>query len=56
MNLLRFLARAFIDVFGITPPPPEKQDRMAWVIAGMLVGVLLVMAAALVLVFHYLHS
>ena len=32
MRLLLFLARAFIQVFGITQPTPEQERRAAWFI------------------------
>ena len=45
MNLLRFLANAFINTFGITQPSERAANRAAWFIA-----VLLVLVIALVFV------
>ena len=42
---LRILVDAFVNTFGITPPTPETEARAGRVIAAMLVGVLVVIAA-----------
>jgi hypothetical protein len=47
MNPFRFLARVFIDVFGITHPTEQQEKRAAWFICsllGLVVALLLVMA------------
>ena len=45
MPLLLFLARAFIQTFGITQPSPSQERRAAWFIgAAMLLIVLGVLA------------
>lgn len=41
---LRILVDAFVNTFGITPPTPETEARAGRVIAGMLVGVLVLLA------------
>ena len=56
MRFLRFIARTFIDTFGITHPAPENEDRIAWFIGAMLLGILAIMASALLIAFHYLHA
>ena len=56
MKLIRFISRTFIDVFGITHPSAENEDRAAWFIAFMLLAVLGAIAFFLILAFHYLHS
>jgi hypothetical protein len=42
---MRILVDAFVNTFGITPPAPETEARAGRVIAGMLVGVLVVLVA-----------
>lgn len=49
MQLLLFLARAFIQTFGITQPTPERERRFAWFLAGMMLLVLGLVAATGVL-------
>ena len=46
MPLLLFLARAFVQTFGITQPTPQQERRAAWFIATLL----LVIVAALAVV------
>ncbi len=36
MKLLLFLARAFIQTFGITQPTPERERRVAWLLAALM--------------------
>ena len=36
MPLLLFIARAFIQTFGITEPSPAQQRRAAWFIGALL--------------------
>ena len=40
MKLLLFLSNAFINTMGITQPSPQAANRVAWIIALMLAGVL----------------
>ena len=40
MKLLRFLANAFINTFGITQPSERTANRAAWFIAILLVLVI----------------
>ena len=46
VNPLRFLVDAFVNTFGITRPSPRQETQAGWFIAGMLVIVLLAVAAA----------
>lgn len=56
MPLLLFLARAFIQTFGITQPTPERERRVAWFLAGlMLLVVVLVTGAGFVLHAWFAH-
>ncbi len=41
MNPFRFLARVFIDVFGITHPTEQQQRRAVWFICS-LIGLVLI--------------
>ena len=55
MPLLLFLARAFIQTFGITQPTPQQERRAAWFI-GILLSVIaaaVVSAFASFVVLHY---
>ncbi len=36
MGFLLFLARAFINTFGITQPGPDAERRAAWFIGSLL--------------------
>lgn len=49
MPLLLFLARSFIQTFGITQPTPERERRVAWMLVGLMLLVVLVVVAAGVL-------
>ena len=53
MPVLLFLARAFINTFGITQPTPEKERRAAYFIGTTLT---LVLAGIAVLLLLFLHS
>jgi hypothetical protein len=55
MKFLRYIATAFINVFSITQPSPENEDRAAWFIAIMLLAVLGVVTTAAALTVHYLR-
>jgi hypothetical protein len=46
VNPLRFLVDAFVNTFGITPPTKQNEVRAGRVIALMLAGVLVFLAAA----------
>jgi hypothetical protein len=45
MNILRFIANAFIDTMGITKPSPEAEKRAVWFIVIMLSVVIAGVAA-----------
>lgn len=45
MKFLLFISNAFINTMGITQPSPRTANRAAWIIAAMLLGVLLCVAA-----------
>jgi hypothetical protein len=42
MGITRLVARVFIDFFSITPPSPEEERRVNWILFAM---TLLVIAA-----------
>ncbi|MBE7159351.1 MAG: hypothetical protein INR62_13130 [Rhodospirillales bacterium] len=44
MQLLLFLSRAFIQTFGITQPTPERERRIAWMLAALMLLVVTVVA------------
>jgi hypothetical protein len=46
MRPLLYLSNAFINTFGITQPSQKSAIRAAWFIAGLLVLVVAVVAAA----------
>lgn len=57
MQLLLFLARAFIQTFGITQPTPERERRIAWMLAGlMLLVVFVVVAVGMLLHTWFTHG
>ena len=47
MPLLLFLARVFVNTFGITQPSPQLERRAAWFIGILLAVVVLLSVAAL---------
>jgi hypothetical protein len=49
MNLLRFLASAFINFFGITQPSPEEETRASLFIAFLFLSMLVMLGAILFL-------
>ena len=54
--MLLFLARAFIQTFGITQPTPERERRVAWLLAGlMLIVVALVVGTGFMLHVWFAH-
>lgn len=55
MPLLLFLARAFINTFGITQPTPANERRAAWFIGILLFFIVLGMIAALSAFLHVPH-
>lgn len=56
MPFLLFLARAFIQTFGITQPTPERERRVAWFLVGlMLLVVVLVTGTGLLLQAWFAH-
>ncbi len=50
MRFLEFIARWFINFFGITQPTPQQERQAAWFISGLLVLILLVAAGVFFLV------
>lgn len=46
MPLLLFIARAFIQVFGITQPTPQQERRAAWFIGALLFVIVAAVIAA----------
>ncbi len=48
MGLIRFITRAFIDVFGITHPTP-KQERQAEIFITVLLSIIVVGLLSVVL-------
>jgi hypothetical protein len=55
MNPFYLLARAFIDVFGITHPTPRQERRAAWFICTLLALILLGIAAFFLGAYVLLH-
>lgn len=45
MSFLLFLARAFVNTFGITQPGPQTERRAAWFIGTLLALIVLGMVA-----------
>jgi hypothetical protein len=56
MVLLRYLALAFIDTFGITHPSVEARDRSARYIALLMVSLLGFLCVAIFLAIHILSN
>ncbi len=50
MPVLLFLARAFIQTFGITQPGPRQERRAAWFIGAALLVILLGVLACIALI------
>lgn len=46
MPFLLFIARAFIQTFGITQPTPEGERRAAWFIGALLFVIVAAVVAA----------
>ena len=55
MGPLKFITRCFIDFFSITQPTPEEERKASWFIAGLLVLVVLGVAAAFGIVILSFH-
>jgi hypothetical protein len=55
MKLLRYLAEAFIDTFGITRPASDEQDRATRYIAVLLVALVLLLCATIAFSVHAIH-
>ena len=49
MHPILFLSRAFIQTFGITQPTPERERRIAWFLAGLVLLVIGLVAGVAVL-------
>jgi len=56
MSLFDSLAGAFIDTFGITKPTEKTRRAATWFILGMLLLVVVVLAALGVLLFRLMHT
>lgn len=56
MRLLLFLARAFINTFGITQPTVKQEKQAAWFIATLLtlilVGIAVIVGGTLANIHH----
>lgn len=48
MRLLLFLARAFIQTFGITQPTPQQERRAAWFIGALCFAIVAAVVTAFV--------
>ena len=55
MGFLLFLARSFINTFGITQPGPEGERRAAWFIGILLALIAMGMVALLAAFVHMRH-
>jgi hypothetical protein len=55
MGFLEFLARAFINTFGITEPKPSQLRTAAWFIAGLMALVLVLVVAAGLILRHLIY-
>ena len=57
MRLLLFLARVFINTFGITEPTPKQEKQAAWFIALLLtlilVGIAVIVGGTLASIHHH---
>jgi hypothetical protein len=53
MKLLRYLANAFINTFGITQPTPQAANRAALFIAIMLLAVIATVATVAGFALHW---
>lgn len=49
MQLLRPIALAFINTFGITQPTPAQERQAAWFIAALLAAVVIMVLVAVAL-------
>jgi hypothetical protein len=55
--LLDFLAQAFIGLFGITQPAPEKRRAVSLVLGGLILAAMVVVVSVLgILVFEVRHG
>ena len=48
MPLLLFIARAFVQIFGITQPTPQQERRAAWFIGALLFVIVVAVVCAFV--------
>ena len=55
MKLLRYLARVFINTFGITQPTAKEENQAAWFIGALLVGLLVVFGAVITVAVHFVR-
>ncbi len=55
MSLLLFLARVFIDTFGITHPTPQQERRAAFFIGGLLFLIIAIIVVATIAFMQATH-
>ncbi len=55
MKLLRYLARVFINTFGITQPTAKEENQAAWFIGALLIGLLVVFATVITVAVHFVR-
>lgn len=55
MKLLRYLARVFINTFGITQPTAKEENQAAWFIGALLIGLLVVFGAVITVAVHFVR-
>ena len=48
MPLLLFVARAFIQIFGITQPTPQQERRAAWFIGALSFAIIAAVVSAFI--------
>ena len=56
MNLLRYVASAFINFFGITQPSREEENRAALFIAFLFASMLAMLGVILFMLVHVFHD
>jgi hypothetical protein len=56
MQLLTFLAQAFINTFGITQPSPSQQRTVSLLLGGLILTVIVVVFSATGFLLYQLHA
>jgi hypothetical protein len=57
MRLLNFLAKVFINTFGITQPStPEQRRRVSLILGGFLLAVILIVLSVTGFLVYELHA